>query len=449
MNKPERTVSAEEAVKIIKSGDKIFVHSNSAVPKTLVKALANRHEELRNVEMYHILTLGDTEDTAPYTMPGMEKSFTTYSLFASKNTRQAINEGRAYYCPIFLHQVPRFVTNVGIDVALIQVSPPDSHGYCSLGVTVDVADAGVRSAKKVIAEINPQMPRTHGKSFFHISKFDYVVPVDYDLPTYETGSPSRATETIGKNVASLIDDGCVLQMGIGSIPDAALNCLYDRQHLGIHTEMFSDGVIGLIEKGIVDNSTKRCVHGTTLASFIIGSKKLYQWVDDNPMITMRPSDFTNNPILIASNDKVVAINSAIEIDLKGQVCSDSMGIRIYSGIGGQVDFIRGAAMSEGGKPIIAIESVVRSRRTGKVKTSKILPFLHEGAGVVTSEGDTHYVITEYGIAYLHGKGVGERATALINIAHPKFRRKMVETCKKINYLVDEKKIDFDQEEIVP
>ena len=449
MNKLEQTVSAEEAVKIIKSGDKVFVHSNAAVPKKLVQAMTNRHEELRNVQMYHILTLGETEDTAPYVMPGMEKSFTTHSLFASKNTRQAINEGRAYYCPIFLHQVPRLITEVGIDVALIQVSPPDSNGYCSLGLTVDIADAGVRSAKKVIAEINPKMPRTHGKSFFHISKFDYTVPVDYDLPTYETAPSTRTVEAIGKNVASLIDDGCVLQMGIGGIPDAALKCLYDRQHLGIHTEMFSDGVIGLIEKGVIDNSTKRCVHGSTLASFIIGSKRLYEWVDDNPMITMRPCDFTNNPILIAGNDKTVAINSAIEIDLKGQVCSDSMGVRIYSGVGGQVDFMRGAAMSNGGKPIIAMESVIRNRKTGEIKGSKIVPFLHEGAGVVTSEADTHYVITEYGIAFLHGKGVGERATDLINIAHPTFRRKMVETCRRINYRVDEKKIDYDQEEIVP
>ncbi len=430
--KKDKWVSAEEAVKLIRSGDKVYVGSGAAVPTQLVQAMTARHEELQGVQVHHILTMGSTEETAPYTLPGMEDSFVHYAWFIGPNTRRAVNEGRAYFVPAFLSEIPRHLSRLAPNVALIQVSPPDDRGYCSLGVSVDVVRAAYKASQMVIAEVNPRQARTQGYSYVHIKELDYMVEVDHPLYTYEPKPPTDAQQKIGAHISSLIDDGATLQVGIGAIPDAALRCLDGHKDLGVHSEMISDGIMDLVEAGVITNEQKNLNLGKVVTSFMIGTRSLYDWADRNPVLEMRPTEYTNDPATVARNDKVVAINSALSIDLKGQVCSDSLGKRFYSGIGGQVDFIRGAARSPGGKPIIALPSTAQ---VGDRQVSRIAPFLESGAGVVTSEGDVHYVVTEYGIATLNGRAVGDRAEQLINIAHPDFREELHRYARESGFIL--------------
>ncbi|TNE72302.1 acetyl-CoA hydrolase/transferase family protein [bacterium] len=405
------SVSALEAVKHIKSGDKIYIHSVAAAPQELIKALVTRANELENVTIYHLHTEGD----APYVNPEYEGSFFTKAFFVGSNVRKAVNSGRADYIPVFLSEVPLLFRKgiIKLDYAFIMVSPPDVHGYCTLGVSVDSSKAAVDTAKNIIAEINPQMPRTHGDAFVHSSRFLESVEVDYPIYEFNPGAPSDIEARIGKNVATLIEDGATLQMGIGNIPNAVLASLTNHKNLGIHTEMFSDGIIPLVESGVINGLNKRIHPGKIVSSFVMGTKKLYDFMNDNPLIAMLDVAYVNDTAVIRRNPKVTAINSAIEVDITGQVCADSIGTRHYSGVGGQMDFIRGASLSEGGKPIIALPSVT-SRGD-----SRIVPFLKEGAGVVTTRAHVHYVATEHGVADLYGKSLKERAHELLKIADPR------------------------------
>jgi acyl-CoA hydrolase len=407
-------ISEAEAVKLIKSGNRVFIHGSAATPVCLVKAMQQRYRELTNVELVSITNMGDLD----FCMPEFARSFFFNSLFVSANTRDVVNSDHGDYVPVFLSQIPQlFKKNIlPIDVALIQVSPPDKHGYCSLGTSVDIAKAAVDTAKVIIAQVNPRMPRTHGDGFLHTSRFDAMVWHEAELP--ETDYSSKANDAmrrIGKNVASLVDDGATLQLGIGSIPDQVLKNLTAHKNLGLHTEMLSDGIIPLIEKGIINNSKKKLNIGVSVTGFMAGSRKLYDFVDDNPQVNVLDIEYVNDTSVIRQNPKATAINSAIEIDLTGQVCADSIGIYQFSGIGGQMDFIRGASLSEGGKPIIALPSI-----TSKGE-SRIVPFLKEGAGVVTTRGHVHWVVTEYGYVDLFGKNMKQRGKSLIGIAHPDHR----------------------------
>lgn len=413
MNK-EVFISAEDAVRCIKTGDRVFIHGSASTPVCLVKALQNRHHELENVELVSITNIGDID----FNNPEYRKSFFFNSLFVSENTRAVANSEYGDYVPVFLSQIPQlFRKNIlPIDVALIQVSSPDIHGYCSLGTSVDIAKAAVEAAKVVIAQVNPRMPRTHGDGFLNIEKIDKLVWYESELPEVNYSSKTNAAIIqIGKNVASLVEDGATLQMGIGSIPDHVLQNLYGHKNLGIHTEMLSDGIIPLLEKGIINNSLKKLNVGRSVTGFMLGTRKLYDFVNDNPSIRVMDIAYVNDTSIIRQNPKATAINSAIEIDLTGQVCADSIGTYQFSGIGGQMDFIRGASLSEDGKPIIALPSV-----TSKA-ASRIVPFLKEGAGVVTTRGHVHWVVTEYGIVNLFGKNLKQRGKALISIAHPDHR----------------------------
>ncbi len=409
-------VTAEEALKVIKSGDKIYVHSVAAAPLHLLENLVKRSGELRNVELYHLHTEGD----APYTRPEYEGIFHTNAFFIGKNVRKAIEEGRGSYIPVFLSEIPRLFRQkiIRLNVALISVSTPDKSGFCSLGTSVDATLAALESADIVIAQVNKYVPRTLGHSQIHVSKIHYLVPFDAPLPQVSWGNPSEIEQKIGNHVASLVEDGATLQMGIGSIPNAVLAALGNHKDLGIHTEMFSDGLIPLVEKGVITGRYKKKHPGKIVSTFLYGTKQLYDFVDDNPLINMLPVDYVNDTTIIRQNPKVTAINSAIEIDITGQVCADSIGYYMYSGVGGQMDFMRGAALSEGGKPIIALAA---STKDGE---SKICTHLKEGAGVVTTRAHVHYVVTEYGIAYLYGKNLVERAKELIKIAHPDHRERL-------------------------
>lgn len=406
-----RNVSAEEAVKIIQSGNRVFIHGSAATPVHILVALWQRHTELRNVELISITTFGNIN----FNDPLYKKSFFVNSLFVSENSRAVVNSEYGDYVPIFLSQIPQlFKSNIlPIDVAIVQVSPPDVHGYCSLGTSVDIARAAVDTATHVIAQVNSKMPRTHGDGFIHVNKIDSLVWHDNDLPEVDYQLKSNNTIIqIGRNVASLIEDGATLQLGIGAIPDQVLRNLVNHKSLGLHTEMLSDGVIPLIEKGIIDNSRKKLNVGRSVTGFMAGTKKLYDFVNDNPSIRVMDIGYVNDTSVIRQNPKVAAINSAIEIDLTGQVCADSFGTYQYSGIGGQMDFIRGASLSEGGKPIIAMPSITSKG------ISRIVPFLKEGAGVVTTRGHVHWVVTEFGMTDLFGKNLKQRAKELIRIAHP-------------------------------
>ena len=406
-------LSALEALKAVKSDDRVFVHSVAAAPQALVKALVGRASELRNVEIIHLHTEGD----ASYSHPEYAESFRVNAFFVGANVREAVNAGRGDYIPVFLSEIPALFRRdlLPVDVVLANVSPPDKHGFCSLGVSVDVTRAAVDCAKHVIAQINPRMPRTLGDALVHIDKIDTIVEVDeplHEVPIPELSDVDRA---IGGYIAQMIDDGATLQMGIGSIPNAVLASLHNHKNLGIHTEMFSDGVIPLVEKGVV-NGTKKAKHpGKIVAGFVMGTRKLYDFIDDNPQVLMLDIAYVNDTSVIRRNPKVTAINSAIEVDLTGQVCADTIGTMQYSGVGGQMDFIRGASLSDGGKPIIALPS------TTKRGESKIVSELRRGAGVVSTRAHVHYVVTEYGAAYLHGKNLRQRAHALITIAHPDHR----------------------------
>jgi acyl-CoA hydrolase len=404
-------IPADEALRFVKPGDRVFIHGSAATPACLVHALQKRHNELYNVELVSITTMGDVN----FDRPEHRKSFFYNALFVSAPTRLVANSEYGDYVPVFLSQIPQlFRENILlIDVALIQVSPPDNHGFCSLGTSVDIARAAVEMAKYVIAQVNPLVPRTHGQGFIHISKIDAMVWHQEALPEVNyANEASPVTEKIAFHVASLIEDGATLQLGIGGIPDQVLKNLTNHKNLGLHTEMFSDGVMPLIERGIINNSLKKVNVGRTVTSFITGTRKLYDFVNDNQAIRVMDISFVNDTSIIRQNPRVTAINSAIEIDLTGQVCSDSIGTYQYSGIGGQMDFIHGASLSQGGKPIIALPA-----RTAK-GISRIVPFLKEGAGVVTTRGHVHWVVTEYGIVNLFGKNLKQRALALIELAHP-------------------------------
>ncbi len=408
-----KIVTAEKAVKSINSGDNVFIHTAAATPQKLVLAMSERHNELSDVQIYHL----HTEGPAPYANPDYLKSFKTHSFFVGANVRSSVQTGAADYIPIFLSEVPYLFNNgiLSLDVALIQVSPPDKHGYCSMGVSVDASRAAVLHADTVIAQLNPNMPRTHGDGIIHSSQISYAIEVDEPIHKIRPPELTDKELAIGRNCANLIEDGATLQMGIGSIPDAVLASLSNHKNLGVHTEMFSDGIIPLIESGVVNNSEKRVHPGKVVGSFTVGTRKLYDFMDDNPLIAMLDCAYVNDTAVIRRNPKVTAINSAIEIDLTGQVCADSIGTKQYSGVGGQMDFIRGASLSKGGKPIIALPS------TTNKGISRIVPYLKQGAGVVTTRAHVHYVVTENGVANLYGKGLKERAIELIKIAHPDHR----------------------------
>jgi acyl-CoA hydrolase len=408
-----RTVTAEEAVAVIKSGARVFIHSVAAAPSRLIEAMTARASELRVVEIVSL----HTEGPAPYAAPEMAKSFRVNALFVGANVRRAVEEGRADYLPVFLSEVPSLFRSgiLPLDVALIHVSPPDHHGFCSLGVSVDVSRAAVQTARTVVAQVNPRMPRSLGDGLIHMDQIDYMVEVDEPIHELAPAALSAEEQAIGRHCAELVDDGATLQIGIGAIPQATLAALGDHHRLGIHTEMISDGVVDLVEKGVITGEAKRIHPGRIVAGFALGSKRLYDFLDDNPLVAMLDMAYVNETAVIRQNPKVTAINSAIEVDITGQVCADSIGDRQYSGVGGQMDFIRGAALSEGGKPIIALPSVTSSGE------SRIVSMLKPAAGVVTTRAHVHFVVTEQGIADLFGKNLRQRAAALIAVAHPSHR----------------------------
>ncbi len=412
-----------KAVEIVKSNDRVYIQMGAAAPQALIKALSKRHDELRHVEICQL----HTEGVAPYANPEYKDSFHVNSFFIGGNVRHTLKAGNGSYTPVFLSELPLLFKNgvIPLDIALIQVSPPDKHGYCSLGVTVAATLAAIDAAKHVIAQINPQMPRTHGAGIIHISELDSFVEVDEPIPEHKIALPSQTEQKIGDYIANLIEDKSTLQMGVGNIPNAVLAKLGNHKNLGLHTEMFSDGVIDLILKDVINGNYKGVNPGRALATFLMGSKKLYDYVDDNPFIEMREADYVNDVYVIKQNPKMVAINSAIEVDVTGQVCADSIGTRMYSGVGGQMDFIRGASLSKGGKAIIAMPA------TTKKGESKIVPFLKPGSGVVTTRAHVHYVVTEYGVANLYGKTIKQRVKALAAIAHPNFREQIMrDFCEK-------------------
>lgn len=417
----------EEALRCVQSGMRVYIQPGCAEPETLVEALMKRGPFVHEVEIVHMMTMG----AAPYVAPEMAGHFRHNAVFIGGNVRDAINDGRADYTPIYLSEIEGLFESgaMPLDVALIQVSPPDAHGFCSFGVGVDTTLTAAKCARYVIAQVNDQMPRTYGDSFIHVNDIDAVVESSRPLCAMKKPVSTDLQIAIAKNVAGLIEDGSVLQTGIGGIPDAVLPMLMDRKDLGVHSELVSDGVIPLIEAGVLTGARKNFKPRKVIVGFVLGTREVFDFVDDNPIFEFHPTAYTNDPALIARNDNMVAINSALQVDLTGQVCSDSIGNRFYSGIGGQVDFLRGASRSKGGKPIIAISSTAKS---GAI--SRIVPMLDPGAGVVTSRGLVRYVVTEYGVAYLHGKCIRERAKALIEIAHPKFRDELYAYCEKTKWL---------------
>jgi 4-hydroxybutyrate CoA-transferase len=422
-----KLTTAEDAVKLVQSGNRVYIQPGCAEPEILVRALLNRAPELRDVEVVHMMTLGN----ADYVRPEYAGHFRHNSLFTGGNVRKAIQEGRADYIPIFLGEIEELFTSgaMPLDVVFCQLSPPDEHGYMSLGVGIDCTLTASRCARHVIAEVNHRMPRTLGDAFLHISKVEAIVETSRPLLELPPAPFTDLQRRIAENVASLVADGATLQLGIGGIPDAVLVALKDHKNLGMHTEMFSDGVIPLIESGVLNGEKKTLHPGKLIAGFVLGTEPVFDFINDNPIFEFHSISYTNDPFIIARNDKMTAINSALQVDLTGQVCADSIGTKPYSGCGGQVDFIRGAARSKGGKPIIALPSTAKS---GSV--SRIAPVLDPGAGVVTSRADVHYIVTEHGVAYLHGKNLRQRAEALINVAEPKFRDELYEFAYKAHYL---------------
>ncbi len=419
-----KCVSVDEAVAVVKSGDRVFLSGNAATPMLLMNALAKRAPELRGVEVNHLLLLG----TDPLSKPGMADHFRHNSLFVGPADRASIAEGTSDYVPVHLSDIPSLFRGgpIPLDVAFVHLSPPDEHGFMSFGVECAASKSAAENARVVVAQVNEQMPRTLGDVFIHVSRVHKVVECSEPPMELKQGTASEVEEKIADFIAPLIDDGSTLQMGIGGIPDAVLARIDGKQHLGVHTEMVSDGVVRAVERGIITNQKKSLHPGKIVATFIMGSHALYKYVHNNPLFELHPCDYTNNPFVVAQNDKMVAINSAIEVDLTGQVCSDSIGTRIYSGFGGQVDFIRGAAYSKGGKPIIALSSTTKNG-----ELSRIVPFLKHGAGVVTSRADVHYVVTEFGVASLHGKNLRQRAEALVAIAHPSFQKELEQQIRSI------------------
>lgn len=422
-----RIVSPQEAVQAIKSGMRIFLTGNCSVPQKVLGALVEYAPNLQNVEICQALTVGP----ADYVAPEMEGHLRVNTMFISANIRKAVQDGRADFTPVLLSEFPLLFKRkyLPLDVALIHVSPPDEHGFCSLGIEVGLTKSAAESSKIIIAEVNQKMPRTLGDAFIHVSKLNYVVPVDYPLPELPMGDEgsSEIIEKIAGYIAELIPDGATMQMGIGAIPDAVLKFLFEKRDLGIHTELFSDGVIDLVEAGVLTNARKTLHTGKIIAGFILGTKRLYDWVDDNPLIELHPTEYVNDPFVIAQNERMVAVNSAIEVDLTGQVCADSIGPKLYSGVGGQLDFIYGASRSKDGVPIIALPSTAKN-------ISRIVSTLKPGAGVVTTRNHVRYIVTEYGVADLYGKTIRQRAQALINIAHPDFRDQLTKEAKELHFL---------------
>jgi 4-hydroxybutyrate CoA-transferase len=415
--------TAEDAVRIIQSGDRVYYGGNAAIPQALVRALALRHEELEGVQLNHVLLIGDD----PLSVPGMERHFRHNSLFVGPADRKAVNDGRADYVPIFLHQIPRLFREgiVPLDVAMIQVSPPDEHGFMSLGVEILASTAACQMAKTIIAQVNEKMPRVLGDSFIHVNRVATMVECSEPLPTLVSKPATDVEKAIAQNVLGLIKPGSTMQMGIGGIPDSVYEAMEGDLQLGIHTEMISDGGMRAIQRGVVTGTHKTLHPGKVVLTFALGSEELYDFLDNNPLIEAHPVEYVNDPFTVHQHDNMVAVNSAIEVDLTGQVCSDSIGPYIYSGFGGQVDFIRGAARSKGGRPIIALPATAKGG-----EASRIVPFLKQGAGVVTSRADVHYVVTEYGVANLFGKNLRERVEALIAIAGPKFRQELELSAKE-------------------
>jgi acetyl-CoA hydrolase len=423
----QRRISAEAAASKVLSGQRIFLTGNCSTPQHFLKALCDRYQELRAVEVVQVLDLG----AGDYITPEMSDHIRINSLFISSKARKAVNDGMADFTPVFLHEIPLLFRTgrLVLDVAVIHVSPPDEHGYCSYGVEVGVTKGAAESAGLVIAEVNPNMPRTLGDSFIHVSQIDYFIEVDYLLPELLPEPPSPVQDQIATYIAELVPDAATLQMGIGGIPDAVLRRLTNHKNLGIHTELFSDGVMEMIEYGVITNAAKNLHPGKVVAGFVLGSQKLYHFIDDNPVFEFRPTEYVNDPFIIAQNDRMVSINSALEVDLTGQVCADSIGPKFYSGVGGQVDFVRGASRSKGGKSFIALPS------TAKHDTiSRIVPQLKPGSGITTSRNDVRFVATEYGVADLFGRSISERVQALINIAHPKYRDQLMEYAREQHYV---------------
>lgn len=419
----KKVVSLEEAVSVVKSGDRIFISGNAATPTLLANGLAGRKDELRDVEVNHILVLGED----PLSKPGMEKHFRHNSLFVGAADRQAIQDGRSDYVPVHLSEIPGLFIDqiIPIDVAFVHLSQPDEHGFMSFGVECAASKAAAENAKLVVAQVNERMPRTLGDVFIHVSRVHKVVECSEPLKTLKEGGSSELERKIAAHITDLVEDGATLQLGIGGIPDAVLALLEGKKDLGIHTEMVSDGVVKAIDRGIITNSKKTLHPGKVIATFVLGSDNLYEYVHNNPLFEMHPCNYTNNPFIISQNVKMVAINSAIEVDITGQVCSDSIGSRIYSGFGGQVDFIRGAGYSKGGKPIIALPATAKDGEMSRIVTQ-----LKPGAGVVTTRADVHFVVTEFGVASLHGRNLRQRAESLINIAHPKFHSELERVLRK-------------------
>jgi 4-hydroxybutyrate CoA-transferase len=419
----KNVVSLEEAVSVVNSGDRIFISGNAATPTLLATGLAKRRDDLHNVEVNHILVLGED----PLSSPGMENHFRHNSLFVGAADRQAIQEGRSDYVPVHLSEIPGLFMDqiIPIDVALVHLSQPDEHGFMSFGVECAASKAAAENAKLVVAQVNERMPRTLGDVFIHVSRVHKVVECSEPLKTLKEGESSEVERKIAAHIANLVEDGATLQLGIGGIPDAVLALLEGKKDLGIHTEMVSDGVVKAIDRGIITNQKKTLHPGKVVATFVLGSDNLYDYVHNNPLFEMHPCNYTNNPFIVSQNIKMVAINSAIEVDITGQVCSDSIGSRIYSGFGGQVDFIRGAGYSKGGKPVIALPATAKNG-----ELTRIVPQLKPGAGVVTTRADVHYVVTEFGVASLHGKNLRQRAEALIAIAHPRFHSELERVLRK-------------------
>jgi acyl-CoA hydrolase/GNAT superfamily N-acetyltransferase len=425
----KKRCAATEAVQHIRRGNTVFIGTACGEPQALVKAMIDDADYLADNEIIQVLSLGLT----PYTERRFTDQFRLNALFIGPNVREAVNEGRADYTPIYLSEIEKLFQdgNITIEVAMVQVAPPDPHGYCSLGVSVDVTKSAAENADIVIAEVNPNMPRTKGDSMLHMDEIDYIVENNEPILEWvqERVEDPEVLARIGHHLADLVEDGSTLQVGYGTTPNAVLRFLGDKKDLGVHTEMFSDSIMDLVESGVITGNRKTLHRGKIVASFIIGTRRLYDWVNDNDLVEMHPSAYTNDPFIISRNDGMIAINSALEVDLTGQVCADQLGHRFFSGLGGQVDFMRGAARSRGGKPIIALPSTAQN---GTV--SRISPHLEEGAGVTTPRGDTHYVVTEYGIAELHGKSIMQRALALINIAHPKFRDELLAHAKALRLI---------------
>ena len=422
-----KVTDADTALTSVQSGNRVYLAGGSGVPKELIGGLIRRASEIRDVELTHILTFAE----APYVDPQFQGAIRVNALFIGLNVRQAVHAGLADFTPVFLSEIPGLFRHgqLPLDAVLISLSPPDEHGFCSFGVEVGTTKPAAESARIIIAEVNRQMPRTLGDCFIHVSRLHHIVEVDYPLPEAPQGGTTERHLLVGQHIAEMIPDGATLQMGIGSIPDAVLQNLGSHKDLGVHTELFSDGVIDMVEAGVITCARKTFHPGKIISGFLFGSKRLYEFVHNNPIIEMHPTDYVNDPFNIAQNEKMVAINSALQVDLTGQVCADSIGPQIYSGVGGQVDFIRGAARSKDGLPIIAFLSTAK-----KDSISRIVPLLNKGAGVVTTRNDVHYVVTEYGVASLFGKTIRQRAHELINISHPKFRDELTAAARELEYL---------------